>query len=68
MPQGELEGAKPASNGVECPAKPCSARRAAHEVGKVRHFWLARYRARRADTASSRGLRESREKKLMALP
>ena len=27
--QGELEGAKPASNPIECPAQPCSARRAA---------------------------------------
>ena len=31
--QGELEGAKPASNPIECPAKPCCARRAAHKVG-----------------------------------
>src|SRR5699024_8225244 len=31
--QGDLEGAKPASNPIECPAKPCRARRAAHEVG-----------------------------------
>src|SRR5699024_2106087 len=27
--QGELEGAESASNGIECPAKPCLARRAA---------------------------------------
>ena len=31
--QGELEGAKPASNPIECPAKPCRARRAAREAG-----------------------------------
>src|SRR5699024_9477113 len=31
--RGELEGAKPASNEIKCPAKPCFARRAAHEVG-----------------------------------
>src|SRR5699024_117548 len=30
--QGELEGAKPASNPIECPAKPCRARRAAREA------------------------------------
>ena len=26
--QGELEGARPASNEIKCPAKPCKARRA----------------------------------------
>ena len=26
--QGELEGAKPTSNWIKCPAKPCAARRA----------------------------------------
>ncbi len=31
--RGELEGAKPASNPIECPAKPCRARRAAREAG-----------------------------------
>ena len=30
---GELEGAKPASNEIECPAKPCRARRAARAAG-----------------------------------
>ena len=28
MQGGELEGAKPASNWIKCPAKPCTARRA----------------------------------------
>ena len=32
MAQGELEGAKPASNQIKCPAKPCTARRAAREA------------------------------------
>ena len=32
MAQGELEGTKPASNPIECPAKPYCARRAAHEA------------------------------------
>ena len=31
--QGELEGAKPASNPIKCPAKPCCAGRAAREAG-----------------------------------
>ena len=30
--QGELEGAKPASNRIKCRAKPCSARRAWSEA------------------------------------
>ena len=30
--QGELEGAKPASNWIKCPAKPCAARRAESEA------------------------------------
>ena len=29
---GELEGAKPASNWIKCPAKPCAARRAESEA------------------------------------
>ena len=36
--QGELEGTKPASNPIECPAKPCCARRTAHDAEGAGHM------------------------------
>src|SRR5699024_6370586 len=38
MAQGELEGAKPASNQIKCTAKPCTARRAAREARTLRLY------------------------------